>query len=103
MIKTSFGHLDPILKINDKVVAEYLIFENEGRNHFHKEFESFTVLSGTGQVVCDNKHIDVKPGDTVTIPPNTSHRMIPDKGHTLTGLLWYHEKVGELYQFNKLI
>ncbi len=95
MKETSFGKMEHILKLDKKVVAEYLIFEKEGRAHKHLEYESFAVLSGNGQVVCGEEVFDVAPGDIITIPPKTEHRMIPKSGFLMTGLLWYHELAGE--------
>lgn len=91
MRETSFGHMDIILRRDKKISAEYLIFEKEGRSHKHPYFESFFVFEGCGQVVVGEKHIDVKPGSLVTIPPNTHHWMIPENDK-MTGLLWYHDQ-----------
>jgi mannose-6-phosphate isomerase-like protein (cupin superfamily) len=97
MINTSFGKMSPILKIDNKIITEYLIFEKEGRKHKHLEYESFTVLSGTGVVMVGDKTFKVEAGDTVTIPPNTDHWMIPHPETKLVGLLWYHQTKGQTY------
>jgi mannose-6-phosphate isomerase-like protein (cupin superfamily) len=91
MNKTSFGFMDIILKRDNKIAAEYLIFEKEGRSHKHPRFESFFVLKGSGQVISGEKVHQVSPGSLVTIPPHTQHSMIPEQGN-LEGLLWYHEQ-----------
>ena len=90
MQKTSFGEMDHILKLDDKVIAEYLVFEKDGRKHQHPEYESFVVLSGEGQVFSGEQTFNVKPGDIVTIPPKTFHWMKPKADQLLTGMLWYH-------------
>ncbi len=89
--------MDQILKTDGKVRAEYLIFEKQGRGHKHPEYESFTVLSGTGKVICGDKHYNVKTGDIVTIPPHTNHYMIPCEGSEMSGLLWYHKEAPNHY------
>lgn len=94
-MNTSFGSIEHILKIENKPVAEYLVFEKEGRKHKHLDYETFVVLSGEGQVVRDQEFIDVKEGDIVTIPPKTTHWMIPKQGQILTGILWYHNNAGQ--------
>lgn len=92
--QTSFGSIEPLLKIDDRLIAEYLVFEKPGREHQHIEYESFTVLSGEGQVVSGKEIFNVTSGDIVTIPPKTAHRMIPKEGQRMTGLLWYHGEAG---------
>ena len=69
---------------------QYLIFEKEGRPHKHKEYESFFVMSGSGEVISGDKKFQVKEGRLVTIPPNTSHWMVPATDQNLEGFLWYH-------------
>ena len=91
MNKTSFGYMDIILKRDNKITAEYLIFEKEGRAHKHSAFESFFVLKGSGQVISGEKIHQVSPGSLITIPPNTKHWMIPEQ-ENLEGLLWYHDQ-----------
>lgn len=93
-MKTSFGSLQKILEVDQKVKAEYLVFEKAGRSHKHREYESFTVLSGRGDVECGEKTYQVQAGDSVTIPPETIHRMIPAADTIMTGLLWYHDQSG---------
>jgi len=90
-MKTSFGTLDILLK-EKKPVIEYLIFEKTGRAHIHSEYETFVVLSGSGIVYSGDRKYKVLEGDVVTIPPETSHWMEPDKGVALKGFLWYHNK-----------
>ena len=96
MRKTSFGFMDIILKRNKKISSEYLIFNQEGRPHKHPYFESFFVFDGIGQIVVGEKTIDVKAGSLVTIPPNTTHWMIPKDGE-MTGLLWYHDQEVQIH------
>ncbi|MCH2534753.1 MAG: cupin domain-containing protein, partial [Bdellovibrionales bacterium] len=72
-MKTSFGSLEHILKLENKPVAEYLVFEKEGRRHKHLDYETFVVLSGSGQVIRGDENINVEAGDIVTIPPKTTH------------------------------
>ena len=92
MRKTSFGYLDPILSLEGKIRAEYLIFERQGRGHQHPEYESFAVLSGSGKVISGDIQYQVEAGDIVTVPPHTNHYMIPSEESTLCGLLWYHDE-----------
>jgi hypothetical protein len=51
---------------------------------------TFIVLDGFGTIVSGDIYHQVKPGDVVTIPPQTDHWMIPNPDHRLTGILWYH-------------
>lgn len=97
MRETSFGQLDILLKDEDKPKVEHLTFSRSGRFHQHDYFESFTVLSGEGVVEYGEKSVTVKSGDTVTIPPKVPHRMIPNEGKYLEGLLWYHTEKGKWF------
>jgi quercetin dioxygenase-like cupin family protein len=88
--KTSFGWIHPLPLPNDPTPVEYLVFEKEGRKHQHHTYETFIVLDGFGTIVSGDIYHQVKPGDVVTIPPQTDHWMIPNSDHRLTGVLWYH-------------
>lgn len=90
MRETSFGKMNVLFKENEKPVIEHLIFEDEGRAHKHREYETFVTLSGTGKVYSGEHIFEVKPGSIVTIPPRTIHWMAPTPGTVLTGFLWYH-------------
>lgn len=83
--------MEVLLKLDNKIAAEYLEFESEGRSHKHPYYESFVVLSGEGQIINGDTTHEVQTGDIVSIPPNTDHWMIPKSGSKMTGLLWYHE------------
>ena len=91
MKETSFGQLDVLLAENNKPTIEYLSFERSGRNHKHREYETFVTLEGTGKVYSGDLVFDVYPGSIVTIPPNTLHWMEPSAGSILKGFLWYHD------------
>ena len=84
--------MDVILKLNEKIAAEYLRFEKNGRSHEHNEYESFFVLSGEGKIISGEKTHEVKKGDLVTIPPKTPHWMEPEGDSAMEGLLWYHDQ-----------
>ncbi len=84
--------MDIILEKSNRPLVEHLVFEKKGRAHKHREFESFYVISGKGQVVSGKDVYDVREGSLITIPPETFHWMIPLQGQLLEGFLWYHEK-----------
>lgn len=90
--KTSFGNMQTILENKGKPTIEFLIFEKSGRNHKHKEFESFFVLEGEGTVYYNENIIPISAGDLITIPPRTLHWMEPVEGTMLKGFLWYHDE-----------
>lgn len=90
MRETSFGSMGAVIKHGKKPVAEYLVFTKAGKAHKHKEYETFTVLSGTGQVYVGERKFSVSEGSIVTIPPMVPHWMEPEGGGPLEGLLWYH-------------
>ena len=98
MKATSFGHLEILIEDNGNSVAEYLIFENEGRFHMHNIYECLTVIKGVGEVFVADQTFKVGPGDRVIIPPNTKHKMVPSKGDKLEGLLWYHKDKGQTFE-----
>lgn len=83
--------MDILFKTGTKPTIEYLVFEKEGRPHQHPDYESFFVFSGHGQVISGEQTFQVAPGSLVTIPPKTSHWMIPNEGESLVGFLWYHQ------------
>jgi len=98
MKTTSFGHMQSLLSAQGEVVAEHLIFEREGRFHHHDTYETFVTLKGHGAVCVDESIFEVGPGDRVTIPPGSQHKMIPHSlQEPLEGLLWYHETAGQQF------
>lgn len=98
MKQTSFGLMQSMHTPDGMVVAEHLIFEREGRFHEHQLYETFVTLSGSGKVCVDDQIFEVGPGDRVTIPPGSEHKMIPDlNGTPLEGLLWYHQQPGRQF------
>lgn len=92
MLKTSFGEMEILFKSQNKPQIEYLKFVTNGRAHRHTDFESFFTLKGSGKVIVGEQAHQVKPGDLITIPPDSPHWMEPDPGVILEGLLWYHEE-----------
>lgn len=77
---TSFGSLETLVEKNGHLVAELATFNKNGRPHTHDETEVCYVTSGTGSIIQilpngERKVSEVKAGDVVNIPPNTSHWM----------------------------
>jgi hypothetical protein len=50
MLKTSFGEMEILFKLENKPLVEYLKFVSIGRSHRHAEFESFFTMKGTGKI-----------------------------------------------------
>lgn len=98
MRETSFGQLEVLLEENNKPSIEYLIFEKAGRNHKHRDYETFVVLEGKGKVYSGDLIFDVTPGSMVTIPPKTLHWMEPEPDSILKGFLWYHSDDAHHYK-----
>ncbi|MBP7845184.1 MAG: cupin domain-containing protein [Proteobacteria bacterium] len=96
MVKTSFGEMDILLRNAHGPRVELLKFKSEGRAHSHKDYESFFVMSGKGQVYVGDNIIKVEPGSLVVIPPDTKHWMKPEANSLLEGLLWYHSEKLEI-------
>ena len=54
----------------------YEPFSKAPAPHYHPaQTEHFTTLSGAIRIVIEGKAIELKPGETVCIPPNTVHAM----------------------------
>lgn len=92
LMKTSFGDMEILLREGPKPRIEYLRFEQFGRPHKHAEFEYFFVTKGLGRIYVDDNVHDVKAGDLVKIPLQSSHWMEPTNNTVLEGILWYHEQ-----------
>ncbi len=51
-------------------------------SHYHKTTtEIYYILSGQGQMFCDDQRIDLKPGVCIYLPPGVRHQV---KGHIET-------------------
>jgi glucose-6-phosphate isomerase len=46
------------------------------RGHLHNAEEVYLVLKGKGKMIIDNKEIQIKKDDLITIPKNVWHRSI---------------------------
>ena len=47
--------------------------------HYHPETEIYFILQGTGLIVVGTEEYCIAPSDTIVIPPNTAHFIIPIK------------------------
>ena len=74
---TSFGTIQTLLEKNGKIIAEYLVFEKEGRGHSHDQWETCYITAGKGIIYSGEKEIKVAEGDVCKIPPHTNHWMKP--------------------------
>lgn len=92
MIKTSFGEMQVLLKMNNAPKVEYLKFLSKGRPHIHECWEYFFIITGFGSVVVGDRIVEVQSGDLITIPSGVLHWMEPKSGLILEGLLWYHDR-----------
>ncbi len=64
--------------------------------HWHHEFELNVVISGTGDIICNNQSFVVKAGDVVLIPPDTLHGAFPANGEHLfyDAFVFHHAMLG---------
>lgn len=91
MRKTSFGEMKKVAFENKVSEIEYLVFNNAGRAHVHKNEELFFVTKGSGTVFIDDIASPIKKGDTVCIPRGCSHYMEPEQATTLELVLWHQD------------
>ncbi len=75
---TSFGTMETLVEKDGEIISEYLVFERNGRGHFHDVWEICYVTEGKGTIVNGENAIRVTKGDVCKIPPNTNHWMEPN-------------------------
>ena len=79
-IEKPWGY-EECVEINERYVVKRLFMKKGHRcslqYHEHKR-ETVTILQGTLTVLLDGERRQMKPFDTVTIPPGLTHRMIAE-------------------------
>jgi len=97
MIKVhSFGSLEPLLTVKDRVICELATFTGNGKSHKHDQWEICYVQAGEGLIKYQSHPSapaqtlrKVKAGDTVKIPAGLLHWMEVDDGMTMVILIVY--------------
>lgn len=86
----------------------YVVIHPNGRipAHEHATVESYTILSGTGDMTVDGETRQVKPGDCVFIPSGLSHALVNSGAEEMHMMFvyapsivvdhWAQEQAGEL-------
>lgn len=70
--------------------------------HFHKiKEETFTILYGVLNVVCDGKEITLKQGESMTVAPNMRHSFSSETGCVFEELSTTHYKNDSYYDDNE--
>ena len=66
---------------SDALSIAHVVVSSLSKKHFHKKSEEiYYITKGEGFVVFDDKELEVKEGDTITLPRQTPHALRPKKG-----------------------
>lgn len=95
--KTSFGLMSRYDAGSDMMGGfELMLFQRQGKPHQHCAEELALCVEGHGEVLVSSlkspkefERIEVGMGDTVSIPANCPHYMIPADGETLGMVILY--------------
>lgn len=73
-----------LLNADSNVTSVVIWIKHEVKPHYHlSHTEHVYVLEGSGVMLLGEKHISVKPGDLIFIPPNTVHALKVSPGETM--------------------
>lgn len=76
--KEEYTNIQSITLHSDENTSVFMIFVKKAvRKHVHQyHTEVITVLDGTGKMYLGGDYFDIKKGDHIVVPPNTTHAVI---------------------------
>ena len=96
-----------IVKVNnDYYCSKWLLLMPGQRcpNHFHKDkTETFFILRGTVKIELDNSIIYLKPGEQITLEPNSYHAFSSDEWALIEEVSTHDEDVDSYFENPEII